>query len=677
MSDEQFWSIIKSHSSKPFHVNTGKGKIWYYLKHGIDTQVISKVVGKVHNCQTCRRNAKQISGFFGPSGYAVNFGEGDLYNEIEDSRIISRTKCLQPGGFMMVTKDTILKPVRQAPGFDDFFHFSFNMKPDHITEESLYSNISDVLIKNLYNGGMDIRLDEIITNLQKSHRGISDMSMIEETLKDKKLLRKDFWIYRLNYAKKVQKYASRFPNGDNFKEMDPYHKMHVRIFALFYGGSYSYSENLMFKASSHLVDCSKDVFNGGTLINFMNSRSDPENYMVQQVARALEKNSVESRFTISLAWSSTTDLDLWVKTPYGEIVNHANKNTRNCKTILDFDANGHDNDCMENPVENITLDYEQIGIYDVYVNNFKTRNNELNIPFTVIVTIDGEREIFESAWVNDCKKKKKNTGGKLKNMKYVTCVHISEMMARKFKPMEMSTKKMKSFNHLLGSFETAFGNIKTEIVDITTLSDSKHIDVNKDKIISRNMRDLHIPVPRIRTRMCERTGGDFINISDILNSDFIDMRIYAKDFPPSIVTTHNCYNKLKSKFIVNTYYEKGHLPVKPMQDRRLIFSRLDNEWHKSPKINVICISRMNSGYFLTIENPRLPRQDSEWILGAGMYVDDLKSEYHKFREIWKTHHIRNVIKIGKNTTPAIGVFMCFGNSHRICINGVDMIIKSE
>ena len=60
-----------------------------------------------------------------------------------------------------------------------------------------------------------------------------------------------------------------------------------------------------------------------------------------------------------------------------------------------------------------------------------------------------------------------------------------------------------------------------------------------------------------------------------------------------------------------------------------------------------------------------------------MYVDDLKSEYHKFREIWKTHHIRNVIKIGKNTTPAIGVFMCFGNSHRICINGVDMIIKSE
>ena len=52
---------------------------------------------------------------------------------------------------------------------------------------------------------------------------------------------------------------------------------------------------------------------------------------------------------------------------------------------------------------------------------------------------------------------------------------------------------MKSFNHLLGSFETVFGNIKTEIVDITTLSDSKHIDVNKDKIISINMRDFHIP----------------------------------------------------------------------------------------------------------------------------------------------------------------------------------------
>lgn len=61
---------------------------------------------------------------------------------------------------------------------------------------------------------------------------------------------------------------------------------------------------------------------------------------------------------------------------------------------------------------------------------------------------------------------------------------------------------------------------------------------------------------------------------------------------------------------------------------------------------------------------------------AALYVDDLKTEYHRFREMWKCHHIKIPISIGKYTTPAIGVFICNDNSHRLCANGVDMVIKS-
>ena len=687
--EDQFWSVVNSYSSKPFHVNTGRGKVWYYLKHETDTQLTSRVVGSVHNCQSCRRNAKLISGYFGPTDYAVNFGLGSnvvscCYDELENSRVLCRARSKCPSGVMIVTNETILKPKRSYSdeGYEKgFVHFSFNMRAEHITLMDISSGISDALLQKLTNGSMDTRLDEIITNLQMSPDGLnSDMVILESALGDDKLLRKDFWKYRIEYAKRVQKYASRFPNGNNFKKMDHYHRMHVRVFALFYGGSYSYSENLMFKAVSHLVDCSKDVYNGGTLVTFMNSRSDPDMYMVQQVARALEEHSVRSKFTVSLAWSSTSDLDLWVKTPSGEIVNHTNRESKTCGTKLDFDANAHQEDCMENPVENVTLDCDKSGTYGVYVNNFQARNGETHIPFTVVVNLDGDREIFESSWFS----KKKKTG-KLKDMKNVTSVYISDVMVRKSKPPEMSTKKMNVFTRLLDGFVGAFGTIKTEIVDVGTLPFTKHTNVNRECVISRNIRGLNghqignivSSESRARTTMSQRTGGNFTKISDLVGTDAtLRISVNGKDFPPSVITQHSCSNVLKHNLIVSTYYEKGHVPTKPNPDRKFVFSRLDNEWNPKQMINVVAISRLRDGYFLTLENPRVPRQDSEWIIGAGMYVTDLKTEYHKFREMWKTHHISTPIKIGKNTTPAIGVFMCNGNSHRIRVNGVDMILIS-
>lgn len=691
--EEQFWSVINSPSSKPFHVNTGKGNIWYYLKHETDSKLISGVVGDVHNCQSCRRNSKIIAGYFGPTGYAVNFGNdskfSDCYDKLEDSRILSRTNSKHPSGVMIVTDESILTPRRSyqkdyCEKASEFAHFSFNMKPEYITDPGLCSGISDVLLKKLTNGSMDVRLEEIITNLQLSSDGInSDMTMLESALDDKRLLRKDFWKYRIDYAKRVQKYASRFPNGKSFKDMDNYHKMHVRIFALFYGGSYSYSENLSFKAVSHLVDCSKDVFNGGTLVTFMNSRSDPDTYMVQQVARALEQNSVRSRYTVSLAWSSASDLDLWVKTPGGEIVNHTNRESKTCGTRLDFDANAQDDDCMENPVENITLDHEKSGVYGVYVNNFRSRNGETHIPFMIIVTLDGEREIFENSWVV----KKNKQSGKLKDMVNVTSVYISDMMVRRLKPPEMSEKKVRVFTSLLDGFTGAFGNIKTDIVDLNSselVELTKRVDVNRDRVIERNIRGLNrlqLGNIRVRTTMSQRTGGDYTKMSELFSAEVnLRISINGKDFPPSVMTRHSCSNVLKvetGNMIVSTYYEKGHVPTKPNPERRFVFSRIDNEWHPKPRINIIAMTKLHRGYFLTIENPRLPKPNSEWILSAGMYVDDLKTEYHKFREMWRSHHIKTPISITRYTTPTIGVFLCHGNSYRLCVNGIDMVIKSD
>jgi len=80
--------------------------------------------------------------------------------------------------------------------------------------------------------------------------------------------------------------------------------MHVKMFALCYGTSFSRSENLAFKEIGQLMDCKKDVVELSSMSSYMNSRSDPGTYMVRQVAKAIEDHSVISKFKVSLAWEN-------------------------------------------------------------------------------------------------------------------------------------------------------------------------------------------------------------------------------------------------------------------------------------------------------------------------------------------------------------------------------------
>lgn len=682
MDDADFYTCINSYSSKPFHVNTGKGKVWYYLSHKLDTKLVSKIVGDVHKCELCIHNSKRIFGFFGPQNYAINLKGLHLYNKIQESRELLKKDSIDPGKVLLVTTKTSTKFIGSTPK-TKFVHFSFKMEHDHITPIEISDSISEKLLEKLNGGSMDKRLEEIITNLQKeSDENISDMEFFDKLFererklkdKDKKLLRLDFWEYRLNYIKRVQKYALRFENGKCFSKMNSYDKMHVRIFALFYGGVYSLTENIMFKACGQLVDCSTSAYNGSSLISFMNSRSDPECYLVQQASKMLRKHNILSRFTVSLAWNGLTDLDIHVKTPHGEMVSHSKPEAKKCKTKLDFDANTQVQDSIMDPVENITLDPDEFGKYDVYVNNYRSHSDI--VPFSIIVNIDGEIEHHQCKWEG-----RHNQSNKVKKMIYVTTVEISQSMVRKIKAPQMSEKKVRKFSNMVDGFVAAFGTIRTKVVNVIDLPNGKYVNVRRSSVVNRGSYGriygrLQVERPPIRrTSISERTGGSYKTIEDILNSEFVTLSINGNNFPPVVVTRHNCQKVLKREFTINVYYEKGYGPFLPNPDKKIGFSRFDHTWNPSPsRMNVISINRLHGGIFLSLDKCKLPNAGSDWVLGAGMYETELERDYHVFRDMWASHHLNTKISVDVNSKPAIGIFLHDSKTYVLRVNGVDMDI---
>jgi len=490
--EEKYNKLINSFASKPFHVSINDvDKVWYYLSHGVDKGLIYNSVFHHNRCIQCQKNVTKACSLFGPNGYALQLE--DLFPAID----LSRKECMKnrgvdPRSTFIVTRKNIEKISPHVMGEDSsgnkYTHLYLHPYDDHITESSVSNRITKSLCNNLWNGTMDTRLNEIITNLQDDSDGcMSDMMYIEGAMKSKDLLRKPFWDYRIKYAKSIQKYAKRFPNGTNWSNMSHVDKLHVRIFALFYGGCYSETDNIGFKSMSQLIDCSKSAYDGGSLVPFMNSRSDPDSYMVMQVSRAIHQNAVTSRFNVSLAWQSTTDLDLWVRTPYGEKISHSNPKSKDEKTFLNFDANSSLDNATMNPVENITISDEICGTYDVYVNNFCTRNKEKLVPFTIVVSIDGELETYEGVWDNT----KMKTSGRntLKKMIYVCTVDITLDLVRKLKPPELSEKQTRRFKSLVDGFSSAFGRIQTKLVCMKSLDGVIYLHDTKESPSERNMRE--------------------------------------------------------------------------------------------------------------------------------------------------------------------------------------------
>jgi len=126
-----------------------------------------------------------------------------------------------------------------------------------------------------------------------------------------------------------------------------------------------------------------------------------------EIDRRLKENSVaQGKFVnVTLAWKNQADLDLIVVEPGGVTISMYDKDVVKSRSggSLDIDANACQkmSGCASrpDPVENISWNVKPpAGRYDVYVALFSAnvaRDLRENIPYTVVVTIDGKKTSYE------------------------------------------------------------------------------------------------------------------------------------------------------------------------------------------------------------------------------------------------------------------------------------------
>ena len=707
--ESKYEKIFKKQSSKPFCVETGSGKLWYYLSCSLNKEYMKNNMSLLHNCRTCASRVENIGSLFGPDGFAIPMGgvtgraKNDIFIDMEMEREQNKSSLSAMDTFF-VTKKNIERYPRLSgvdPNGKSYYHIAFNIHDSQITKGLLATKIDNNYTQASHTADpahfdSETRLEDIITSLQKPEDGKSSfMTTLDKAFKSRDLKRKNFWEGHLEYISAVQNFSSKFKNGTTWCGMDDISKAHVRIFARFYGGSQALL-NTRFKGAGQIIDCFKDVGSDreiSSLVSFMNSRSDPATYMVQQISQAVEKHAVKSRYKVSLAWSTTDDLDLWVRTSNGESIGFSNKMSKDRETRLDFDANA--GNPSTNPVENISLSDKKPGSYVIYVNNYSFRCGKHDIPFTVIVSMDGYDKSFTGVWP---KHKNQNTASSLGMMLNITTARVTSEMLSSNKKFEMSDKLSKKFDGIKGDFVSKFGEISSIVIDMkrtsgAILPSSKPAAMNFLSGMAKNSGSKpSVTKPRTSAEIARdsqignmRKIGTFNDIIAGFESMTIGVRIHVRDFPPAYLTIPvGSEENIKYPFVANTYYEEGRAPRKPDPDAKDV-CRINNKWLKqhynmaSAKVSgLLKIDRPEfSGYFMSVENMVLPEScERDWVIGGGMYPTDLKSEYHLYRDIWHAHHaITAPSNPGYSSTPAIGVFLHTGKTYQLQIDGCPRNVK--
>lgn len=691
--EESFYYDIQNRSSStPFHIDIGNDQyIYYYLtRDDPNNSVVSSIkniVGNMHNCRTCMNRCEKHGLLFGPHGYAVNFDNGGpLYNQINNLR--NNIKTVDKTGVYIVSQVELNKIPRKT-GKDpetgiEWFHLGLNVDQQYITPNNIANKIPTHMTNAIWNNVLDGNLEEILGNMR------TDLPIIKRVMKTDNVLRKEsFWNHRIDTVEKIQKFADQFPNGNNWNAMNEIDKIHVRMFALFNGGPNQWSSqgyNILFMACRRVIDVSKDGYNEQSLPGLMNEMSSPENHMRQQVDKARELKNATDRFNASVGWSDKSDIDIvGHNLTTGEICYYGNK--QNGGMTLRFDANASSGRAVSNPVEDIA--FTKPGEYAVYINLYRSIHNN-NVNFNVYIGKNGSICEYQDVW--DTSIRRTNTDyskNGLSKMLFITKVSITEEEFNS-NNTELSDKQVNKLSAVMPKFQEAFCPLTTHIANEEDLINTVALTPPKPTVQDSEtlMNDLSSILndrkkKKQRQTLSDRCANDLSNINDIIHSiqqgKTVSMTIEGMSFAPTIATIHNRMDNLKESICLSTYYKYGMAPVQP--DSSLTSQcRFGDEWSSSPDeltvTNITPISHSSGsykGFFLSLDNVHLPDISERWANGAGMYVSDLKNDFHEVRGIWGSHH-SSVRPTDGNR--GIGIYVFENSTFKAKINGLVKTIST-
>ena len=713
VNNERTWGEF-ANDNTPIRTYAMNG-IHYYIKNGVSPEKIKDMMRGHGACVTCTTRAKKFCTLVGPVGKGGDVNgsvflrnirgfkdggceDGCLFNirkrvELLNPKKGHRTGLTNPKVFLV--KEGSFPPVKEGKDpetGEDFEHVT--IVPDAYTSPE---NVEK------YEGLLKKYMDIIIPRMEKlcepcAARGVE---LIEARINE--LERPGHWSSVIKWVKHIQKISNA--RSECFKFHNSRNKLHICVNAITSGRSEVDRETCIHKdyqQSSNIIDFIA-MTSIDEVLREMDTRSNPENYMVSQLNRRMVKENVTSDWTISLSWDEkyTDDLDLHVKpiSPcapeifYGKkivVVPDINPNLRDRVDTtyrLDFDANVNKGE--KAPCENISVGP---GIFEVWVNNF-TRRTSPPIPFTIILRQKGKGDIvIEETWSS-----LRRSGDKMLIIKH-------EFTPITSAPLEMSQKAANRAQVLDGKWNDSMGEPRSEVPSIETFGIPYHVwdkkvdlrpeattftpSVNSSFMNMAKSAKINNVTGRKKSLAeyeSERMPSTLTELMTHLSTGKHRVEFHPRDYSPGYVTKVVTKEKVTNdrEYAMCHYTDKFSIPTDPVHSSCLPGNaRFNRHWFKEgymkDNVGVECFINLGSVWFMVANGTTLPINDEDFPLAGGFRPTDLSAHFHDLRDRWAfcNTSVRPTLARQASGTPMVGSFLT-GKTVNLTVDGKRITLKVE
>lgn len=663
------WAVDPK-KSIPFEVNG----IWFYINNKPNKYDKKSVVNKmkIHGqCNACTERAHKFAFLIGEDGSAfmntINHpNDGwhshscgsliSIRNEIEDiNKNIQNPSILivKEGCFPEINLgDTIRNTLSPKSDGDIKIFKHVTIQPSNYTSQQLVNKHERLIME--YFGIIGPRLEKLCVL-----EAIESVKIIEENLN--KLERPGHWVSVIQWVKDVQKFWTTMSKS-SYNYLTDVEKSVLSVYAITSPKSKveittDTVVHKSYKQASNIVDFLtfgpiEDV------LKEMDIRSDPNNYMISQLARRKDKEKVVSPYTISLVWEGkyTDDLDIHIffKNEYGSQreIYYGNKSVivnRN-EIRLDFDANVNHGE--SEPCENVSVCADVA--FDIWVNNYNRRTRG-DVPFIIILHNEGKSDIIIERVYPMTKR------GKM----FITTHTFTKVET---KGPEMTIKQANRARQLNEKWEEYFGIPECIVPVVEELTVPVNVWKKKNSVTENVNANIGFMSMVNATTHKSRTKKYLSQIEDektdtlsklltFMSTGTHTLEINPRNFTPSYVTKI-ITNKsiMKNPYSLNHYNNKFHIPGNPEPGPGN--ARFDASWFKNGnfgKAEVDSFIQFGTHWFMVINDTNLPESsNTNFPLAGGFYPTNLNADVHDLRDRWAFCNTEILPKINPNGTPVIG-----------------------
>ena len=671
---------IVNEGHEPFTVEINGKKFHYYIVPKFVDHNIIKSILKTTDCWECQNRLRKTALIKGQKGYLINKKslpsyESKIAEKIEN---ISNSNKFEYEPYPITEENEFDLFKGQTENGLPFSHIKFCPTKDKdgnrkYTSKNLFNEY--ISVKNLYDTlGVG---DEKRYNKLLSEDAYTNIKIIKEKLP--KLIRPEHWEKVIEWVLLINEFYSQFKYAELTQEQE------IRMKLYFVMSGKTDDAHLYFQADN-IINFMEIFFEGTNcvkpdeLIKFMDSRSDPANYLVDSFNKKMKEKRVTAARSTGVTWdtkfSDDLDLHVFVVDERGSELDHIYYNNKRGEYgQLDFDANVSDGE--KDPCECISLsDNLPVGCKClIYVNNY-TRRTKLGkeIPFKIVINEKGKiPKIIDSCWPAN---KAESQTNRMQDMQEICTYQFGKVEETNIVMSDKQKRKAIAGNK---KWEEYFGDVSSEIASYQDLPDNCEISYCNHK---KNMNSIFMDLAQGKD-MYPENNDELMNKIKEGNNELL---VHFRDVAPGYITKIGVKNekalKKGRKLGYCVFQHQNKIPVEPVFGARCEV-KYDEDWCKSFDTNFLKVDsiiklpnnymRKRQLYFIVLKNTKLP-DSSKYPLSSGCYPSAVSTECWELRS---RYSFCNTIMTPEMKTDSvlIGSFL-LGEDSLFKLNGNNIYVKN-